>query len=144
LDAERAGLVLVCHEAAEPDRALTRTLTLAGVPHLVIRTEPERAVVGPFVIPGAGPCVGCTDLVRRDLDPAFPHLLAQLCRATHIPLPRQAAWAAGLACSQVAAWCAGQRLQSLGATLELDAHTGAVGTRLWPRHPDCPCALVHG
>ena len=140
-DRVEGAVVVVCPHTAEPDRVLTRDLAASGLPHLVVRSEPERAVVGPFVLPGTGACVGCTDLVRRDLDPAFPHLLAQLCRSEHTPAPRQAAWAAAMASAQLAAWRAGHRPDAVGTTLELDAHSGAVGTRRWPRHPDCGCAL---
>lgn len=136
------GVVVVCGATAEPDRVLTRDLTAAELAHLVVRAEPERAVVGPFVVPGRTACVGCTDLVRRDLDDGWPHLLAQLCRSEHIPAPRQAAWAAALASAQLHAWHAGRTPESVGATHELDAHTGTVGARRWPRHPDCGCALA--
>ena len=138
------GVVLVCAHTAEPDRVLTRDLALSGVAHLVVRTEPERAIVGPFVVPGAGPCVSCTDLVRRDLDPDFPHLLAQLCRSEHTPGPRQAAWVAAMASAQLAAWRAGERPETLGATLELDSHRGFLGVRQWPVHPDCGCRSAAG
>lgn len=136
------GLVVLCTPTAEPDRVLTRDLTSSGIPHLVVRAEPERAVVGPFVTPGSSPCVGCSDLVRRDLDPGFPHLLAQLCRSEHVPAPRQAAWAAAMASAQLGAWRAGHRPEAVGATLELDAHSGSLGVRRWPRHPDCGCLLA--
>lgn len=139
---EAAGLVIVCGPTSEPDRVVTRDLTAAGLPHLVVRAEPERAVVGPFVMPGLGPCVSCTDLVRRDLDPDWPHLLAQLCRSEHVPAPRQVAWAAAMASAQVASWRAEMTPEAAGTTLELDAHGGALGLRRWPRHPDCGCGLA--
>ncbi len=110
--------------------------------HLVVRAEPERVVVGPFVVPGSGRLRPCTDLVRRDLDRDWPHLLAQLCRSRHTPAPRQAAWAAALASAQLAAWLAGRTPEASGATWELDAHTGGVGVTRWPRHPDCGCGAV--
>lgn len=137
--ADASGVVVLCGAMAEPDRVLTRDLTGAGLPHIVVRAEPERAVVGPFVIPGRTPCVGCTDLVRRELDPDWPHLLAQLCRSEHVPAPRQSAWAAAMASAQLAAWHAGGTPEAAAATLELEAYTGAFGARRWPRHPDCAC-----
>lgn len=129
-------LVLLCAETVEPDRVLTRALARAGRPHLVIRIEPERTVVGPFVAPGT-PCLTCTDLVRRDLDPDWPHLLLQLCRTRSRPGPGQAAWAAGTALAQVAAWAGGDQPDTLGATLELSAADGGLGARRWPLRPDC-------
>lgn len=136
------GVVLVCPATAEPDRVLTRDLTASGLPHLVVRVEPERAVVGPFVVPGRTPCVACTDLVRRELDADWPHLLAQLCRSEHVPGPRQVAWASAMAAAQLATWHDGGPPESSGTTLELDGHTGVFGVRRWPRHPDCGCQLA--
>lgn len=140
-DPHLTDLVVVCASTAEPDRVDLREL--AGHPHLVVRAEPERVVVGPFVVPGAGyACVTCTDLVRRDLDRDWPHLLAQLCRSRHTATPQQTAWASALVSAQLTAWLGGRTPEASGATWELDAHRGQVGVRHWPRHPDCGCALV--
>lgn len=142
-DAAPESLVIVCPDTAEPDRVDARELAVSGLAHLIVRAEPERTVVGPFVTPGGGhACLTCTDLVRRDLDRAWPHLLAQLCRSQHTATPQQAAWASALASAQVTAWLAGRTPEASGITWELDAHTGQVGVRRWPRHPDCGCALT--
>lgn len=141
---DAGGVVVVAGATAEPDRVLTRDLTAAGLPHLVVRAEPERAVVGPFVVPGRTACVSCGDLVRREIDPDWPHLLAQLCRSEHIPGPRQSTWAAATASAQLAARWAGRDPETSGATLELEAHAGVLGVRRWPRHPDCGCVLSSG
>ncbi len=135
-------VAVLCPPTAEPDRVLARELTASGLPHLVVRAEPERAVVGPFVDPGRTACLGCTDLVRRDLDPLFPHLLAQLCRAEHTATPRQAGFAAAVAAAQLDAWRRGLAPATRGATLELDALSGDVGGRAWPVHPECGCSLA--
>lgn len=138
----REALVVVCAETVEPDRVLTRELAASGTPHLVVRGEPERAVVGPFVSLGSAACLACTDLLRRDLDPAWPFLLAQLCRTRHTPTRAQASWAAAMASAQVTAWLSGRRPETLGATLELEGASGLLGSRRWPLHPDCACALA--
>lgn len=137
-----AAVWLVCPDTAEPDRVLIRELGAMQAPHLVVRAEPERAVVGPFVPAGGSPCVTCTDLLRRDLDGDWPHLLAQLCRAPHTPTRLQATWAAATAVAQLAAWVGGAAPETRGATVELEASTGAVGARRWPAHPDCGCLLA--
>ena len=36
------------------------------------------AEIGPFVLPGRTPCLACLAAHRRDADPAWPHLAAQL------------------------------------------------------------------
>ncbi|MFT3877887.1 MAG: hypothetical protein QM708_15920 [Propioniciclava sp.] len=136
-------LIVLCTDTAEPDRVDVRDLTASGTTHLIVRAEPERAVVGPFVSAGSGhACLTCTDLVRRDLDRAWPHLLAQLCRTRHTATPQQCAWAAALASAQVAAWVGGRTPEASGTTWEMDARTGQIGVRRWPRHPDCGCALT--
>lgn len=140
-EAHPGHLVIVCQDAIEPDRVQLRLLTQAGRPHLVVRAEPERAVVGPFVTAG-GPCVTCTDLVRRDLDPAWPLLLVQLCRVEHVPRPAQAAWIAGMVSAQVGAWAAGATPDTFASTLELGAADGALGHRRWPERPDCAAHLA--
>ena len=129
-------LVLVCPDTPEPDRVLTRELTVVGRPHLIVRAEPERTIVGPFVSAESA-CVTCTDLIRRDLEPAWPHLLLQMCRSHHVPGAGQAAWAAGTAEAQVRAWAAGIVPDAWGTTLELGVAEGTLGTRHWARRPDC-------
>lgn len=129
-------LVLVCPETPEPDRVLTRELTISGRTHLVLHAEPERAIVGPLVTPDSA-CLTCTDLIRRDLDPAWPHLLLQLCRTTAVPHPSQTAWIAGMAAAQVRAWSAGFVPDTWGTTIELSRADGSLGTRSWARRLDC-------
>lgn len=141
LDWEDWAPVLVCSDTIEPDRAVTGRLRELRRPHMVVRAEPERTVVGPFVLPGT-PCVTCTDLARRDVDDAWPHLLAQLCRARHTPSPAQTAWAASVAVAQMRAWLGGATPTTAGATLELETGNGRLGTRVWPRHARCPCQPV--
>ncbi len=137
-----AGPVLVCPRTIEPDRGLTRALVRARRPHLLVRCEPERVVVGPFVVPGRSACARCADLVRCDLDSSWPRLLAQLCRMEIVPPDGPAAWAAATAVGQVLAWVGGRLPETMGASLELDAATHALASRRWPAHPDCGCALA--
>jgi hypothetical protein len=48
------------------------------VPHLAVVMHDAGATVGPLVEPGAGPCLRCVDLARRDADPAWPTVASQL------------------------------------------------------------------
>ena len=52
--------------------------TGAQVPHLVATVRGETGVVGPLVVPGVTSCLRCADLHRRDADPRWPRLAAQL------------------------------------------------------------------
>jgi hypothetical protein len=137
-------LVVLAGAAAEPDRTLTDALFSSGRPHLVVRLEPDRAVVGPLVLPGRSPCVRCHDLSRCHLDRAWPHLLAQLCRQTVTPEPTLLAWAASTAAVQVRAWLAGGLPETVGSTLELGLADFRLGSRSWPAHPGCGCLMPIG
>lgn len=132
-------LVVVAPATVEADRVLTDHLRRAGVPHLMVRAEPERAVVGPFVVPGGGACLRCVDLTRRDLDPEWPLLLSQLARTLHSPGPVASAWAASTAAAEALAWLGRGRAGTCGATLELVTDTLAFETRTWAAHPACGC-----
>jgi len=52
--------------------------TSDGVPHLPVVFGDESVRVGPLVQPGAGACVRCLHLDRRDREPAWPVIAAQL------------------------------------------------------------------
>lgn len=134
-------LVIIADGTAEPDRSFTDALCRRGRPFLVVRLEPDRAVVGPLVQPGRSPCVRCQDLNRCRLDAAWPHLLAQLCREVVIPEPTLVAWAASTATVQARAWLAGGSPETAGSTLELGLADFRLRSRSWPAHPGCGCLL---
>lgn len=132
--------VVVAGRTVEPDRRLLGDLVGRHQPHLVVRAEPERVVVGPFVEVGRVACVRCSDLVRRDLDVRWPYVLAQLCRMQYDPDRVGSAWASATVAAQVRAHLAGRAPQSAGASIELSTHDHAVGIRPWRPHPECGCA----
>ncbi len=137
-------VVLLAGATVEPDRATTDALFRDGRAHLVVRLEPGRAVVGPFVQPGRTPCVRCLDLGRVRLDPAWPQLLAQLCREPVTPEPALVAWGAATAAVQVRAWLAGALPETAGATLEVSVAEFRLHSRAWPAHPGCGCLVPPG
>lgn len=134
-------LTVVATDTQEPDRALTDALLAAGRAHLVVRLEADRAVVGPLVLPGTTPCVRCHDLLRCRYDPAWPLLVAQLCRDRSAADPVLLAWAAATATIQVRCHLAGGDPDVTGRTLEL-AGDHTLRTRDWPVHPECGCVLA--
>lgn len=137
-------LVVLAGPAVEPDRSVTDDLFRSGRTHLVVRLEPDRAVVGPLVHPGRTPCVRCQDLSRVHLDPAWPHLLAQLCREPVEAPPALREWAATTASVQVQAWLGGGTPEACGGSLELTLPDYRLRTRPWPAHPGCGCVLPPG
>ena len=132
-------LTVLAGETAEPDRVITDTLLRADQPHLVVRSGAAGAVVGPLVIPGATACVSCADLTRRDRDPGWPNLLAQLCRIRSTASPVLTRWAAATAAVQVLSWVRGGRPETVGATLELPANDLSTRWRPWHLHAGCGC-----
>lgn len=142
--ASAPALTVLAVPTVEPDRTLTDELLRAGRPHLVVRLEPDRAVVGPLVVPGRTPCIRCVDLSRCRLDPAWPRLLAQLCREPVEPDPVLLAWAATTAAVQARAWIAGSVPETGGSSLELGLADFRLRGRSWPAHPRCGCLVPIG
>ncbi|MGY1641269.1 ThiF family adenylyltransferase [Geodermatophilus sp. SYSU D00703] len=113
-----------------------------GVPHLVATVRGQTGVVGPLVVPGATSCLHCADLHRRDADPRWPALAAQL---TAAPAPPGGATVTCLmtavtAAVQVLAYLDGSGAPAtLGAAVELRLPDLVPRLRRWPAHPDCGC-----
>lgn len=132
-------LTVVVASSWEVDRAVSAALTRADHPHLLIRPRARGAVVGPLVIPGRTGCLGCTDLARTRADPAWPRMLAQLCRTRAEWDPLAADWAAALAATQVLGHLAGRTVETAAATLELGPVDWSWQRRVWPADPACGC-----
>jgi bacteriocin biosynthesis cyclodehydratase domain-containing protein len=114
----------------------------SGVPHLVATVRGDTGVVGPFVVPGATSCLHCADLHRRDADPRWPALAAQL-TATEAP-PSGATvtclLTAATAAAQVLAYLDGAAAPlTIDATLELRPPELVPRLRRWTAHSECSC-----
>lgn len=134
-DAAHALTVLV-PASCEPDRALTDALVRAGRSFLVVRLHGGRGSVGPLVVPGRTPCLRCDDLHRRDRDPAWPRLAAQLAHTPGVASPAAADWAGATARLQVQAFLAGTIPDALATVLDND---GVLRARRIELHPECGC-----
>ncbi|WP_125776893.1 ThiF family adenylyltransferase [Antribacter gilvus] len=131
-------VVVVEPHAAHPARY--RRLMGSGIPHLPVVVREADVVLGPFVRPGAGACVGCVDLHRADADPQWPVLASQL-RETPEP-PQEttlAATAAALAAGQVLAQLDGHRPAMFGLSVEVALPYGLPRTSPVPPHARCGC-----
>jgi hypothetical protein len=113
--------------------------------HLMIAIRDGVAVVGPFVPPGGGPCLNCFDLHRRDRDPAWPQLAAQLATGNGERVePCEVATvlaATGFAAAEVLGYLDGLAPATVGATVEITA-PGRLRRRTWAAHPGCGCVGV--
>lgn len=73
---DASPVIVLAHHVVEPRRAAA--LMGSDVPHVPLLFTGTGAEVGPFVVPGRTPCLACIAAHRRDADPAWPHLAAQL------------------------------------------------------------------
>jgi len=131
------------------DPRMVRDLHSQGVAHLPVLVRDGTGLVGPLVIPGVTSCLGCADLHRRDRDPGWPAISAQLRETVGIADRATLLATAALALSQVnrvIAAVRGQNAlpdqgppQTLNSTLEFDLGAGAIVARQWTRHPLCSC-----
>ena len=137
-------VVLVFEETADPVR--TARLMSEGVPHLAVTVREGDVVVGPFVEPGASPCLTCLDLHRTDQDCSWPEIAPQLRRAGRLAPPAVdsslAAVAGALAAAHVLARLDGFRPATTGASIEVSIPDAPPRLRRWEMHPNCGCIDV--
>jgi hypothetical protein len=113
-----------------------------GTPHLVAAVRGQTGVVGPLVLPGRTACLRCGDLHRRDEDPAWPVLAAQLTTGDAPPTGSTVTCllTAVTAAVQALAYLDGSGAPlTLDGTLELRPPDLVPRLRPWPRHPGCGC-----
>jgi hypothetical protein len=141
-----ADLVVLARPWAASD-PLAAGIHRSGVPHLVATVRGQTGVVGPLVVPGATSCLHCADLHRRDADPRWPRLAAQL---TSGDLPPSGATitcllTAATAALQVLAYLDGSAAPGvLEATIELRPPQFTPRVRRWPAHAACACGAAGG
>lgn len=130
--AERV-VVLVGSRLVEPRRAAT--LVADDVPHLRLELGGDRVSVGPLVVPGLTGCLACLHEYRRERDPAWPTLAAQLvARAAPPTEPRLVTEACATAMRLVSAPLA-ERTRSV----TLPARDGEPTWYEHEPHPGCWC-----
>jgi bacteriocin biosynthesis cyclodehydratase domain-containing protein len=141
---EAADLVVLTRPWAASDPVAAAALD-ARVPHLVATVRGEVGVVGPLVVPGATSCLRCGDLHRRDADPRWPRLAAQLTAAEPPPAGATLTCLVTVATAalQVLAYLDGSAAPAtLDATVELRPPDLRPRIRRWPPHPACGCGAV--
>jgi ThiF family len=126
------------------DSGLIADLMAERIPHLMATAAEAIGVVGPLVLPGRSACLRCLDLTRRDRDPAWPLITAQLAGKS----PATPACDAVLA-TAVAAHATAQVLAYIdrsppgpivtNGTLELVLPDWRWRRRTWPPHDECAC-----
>lgn len=75
-DVDRVPVIVVAHRLLDPRRAAR--LASADVAHLPLELSGDRVSIGPLVVPGRTGCLACLHTHRREADPTWPLLAAQL------------------------------------------------------------------
>lgn len=110
------------------------------IPHLPLVYGDTSVTIGPFIEPGAGPCLYCLELHRTDADPAWPALASQLlARSSSAQTPFIASEAATIATRMVLRRV-GSGAADSSVSVTLDVETGARRQQSWSAHPECACA----
>jgi hypothetical protein len=141
-----ADLVVLARAWAASD-PLVAGIHRSGVPHLVATVRGQTGVVGPLVVPGVTSCLHCADLHRRDADPRWPRLAAQLTAGDAPPSGATVTCllTAATAALQVLAYLDGSAAPgALETTIELRPPDLVPRMRRWPAHPACGCGAVDG
>ena len=141
---EAADLVVLARPWAASDPLTTADLD-PQIAHLVAVVRGDVGVVGPLVVPGTTSCLRCADLHRRDADPRWPRLAAQLTAADPPPSGATVTCLATVATAalQVLSFLDGTAAPvTLGATVELRPPDLRPRLRRWPAHPACGCGAL--
>lgn len=133
-------VILLARAAVSPVRA--SRWRGVGTAVLPVVLHDHRAVVGPTAVQGHPPCLRCLDLHRRDRDPSWPMVLAQLDPASGERLevePALGSLTGGVA-GMVALTYLDDRPLPAGISLEMGWPWPAITGRRWSPHPSCGCA----
>lgn len=138
---ERPELTVLAVDGPAPEDQVA-ALHAADAPYLAVLLGLDHGVVGPLVLPGLTGCLRCADLHRRDRDPAWSALAAQLMVERRYGPGSDVALAtivAGVAAQQALAFLDGDEPACIDGTLELQLPDWRLRRRSWPPHADCGC-----
>ena len=132
-----APTIVVAHHVLAP-RAVA-PLMAADRPHLPFVIGGGAIDVGPFVVPGRTACAACLALHRRDVDPQWPVVAAQLVGRPAPPLDGALVIEAGIVAVRLIAEA--QRHPRRQSAPALRLRSGAVhrSMRTRPPHAECRC-----
>lgn len=111
-----------------------------GVPHLPIIKRETEIEVGPLFIPGTTCCLHCQHLAKRDADPEWPRIAAQLaCAAPVMVDTALAEYASAFAVREILNYLSGLPLSLTGASWIFNLADPLPQLRQWQPHPQCGC-----
>lgn len=112
----------------------------SGVPHLPIIKRETEIEVGPLFIPGRTCCLHCQHLAKRDADPEWPRIAAQLACADPVMADTSLAeYASAFAVREILNYLSGLPLSLTGASWIFNLADPLPQLRQWQPHPQCGC-----
>jgi len=134
-------VAFVAHRMVSPQSAAS--LMSADVEHIPIALTGSGAEVGPYVAPGRNACLACVVAHRRDRDPAWPAVAAQL-MGLHVESEPAVLWEAGIVAARLIAERA--RNPSGVRTRSVVLRAGSLHRHVRSHHPhaECRCRSLGG
>lgn len=144
VDADTRSDLRIMACSAEPARGPIATALTASLAHLLIVLDEDRVRVGPLVVPGRTPCLGCFDAERARWDRTWPAMVLQFGRAETRPVGHAVTAlglhaALGLVAADVLAYAEGRPVRTAGARLTQSAGDWSVDA--FGFASACPCRL---
>lgn len=143
--AEASGtevFVIVAHGVVPPGFAAA--LMAADRPHLPIVLTPGAADVGPLITPGESACLACLAAERRDADPAWPALAAQLIGRAADDVDTSVLWEAGIVAGRILTASAHHPAAGHDRSLTVRAGSLHRALRTHRQHEECWCRSLSG
>jgi bacteriocin biosynthesis cyclodehydratase domain-containing protein len=121
-------------------RVRRQQLLATATPHLVTEVGETLVRLGPLVWPGRSACFGCLEHSRRDRDPAWAEVSAQLAGRPGSARPELLLRvAAAVAVVHLLDWAAGGTPPEVDGLVELRLPHAQPVRRRCPPHPACGC-----
>lgn len=114
------------------------------IPHLPLVFSGGAVEVGPFVRPGATPCLSCVAEHRRDADEAWPRMAAQLLGRRGPIVSTALVWEAALAASHMLTDAVRHPGRQTASSLRIHVGSGARTTKTHRPHAACRCRSLAG
>lgn len=142
-DAEPEAAFLVILAAGVVPPAAVAALMADDRPHIPVILTGRDAEIGPVVRPGATACLACVAAERRDRDPSWPVVAAQLIGHTPVTDPA-VAWDAGVVAGRLLSEIASHPARGTTRSMRLRAGSLHRSVRTHRPHADCRCRSLAG
>lgn len=137
---DAAAVVFAVARVAPP--SVAASLMASDVPHLPVVLTGSGADIGPYVQPGDTACLACVAAHRRDADPSWPAVAAQLI-GRPVEVEAGVLWEAGMVAGRLIDERARRRL---ARTRSVSLRSGSLhrDVRTHRPHEECRCRSLSG